>query len=401
MKNTKKKGFTIVELVIVIAVIAILAAVLIPTFAGIVKKANLSADQQAVAQMNTVLTGTECATIEDAAKVLAENGYNDELIPTSKYHSFYWYKTYNKVVLVNEKDGAWTLVAPTNDSKLSETFANDKDTGVFYNLMHAHATTEIAGTNVADINTALKDSQNIKVTAAPEKFTLENTSADQKLDGRQVGFVVPKDAVTTIDLGGNTVEAASDVVAIAVEGEARITNGTVSTRSLYVAPGATLIIEDNVTVIANAADGGAAIRNYGTVIINGGVFKAEGGDMGEDVIKEPACVHNFGTMTINGGTFTANSSCYAVVNNGTLTINEGTTITATRGCIAIEGGIAVINGGTFTVLGQEVNEAYVVYFAGANMSTCTINGGTFVQNGNAAVFSGADLDGFTDNRAAE
>ncbi|MGM9683101.1 MAG: type IV pilin protein, partial [Eubacteriales bacterium] len=32
MKNTKKKGFTIVELVIVIAVIAILAAVLIPTF---------------------------------------------------------------------------------------------------------------------------------------------------------------------------------------------------------------------------------------------------------------------------------------------------------------------------------------------------------------------------------
>ena len=32
MKNLKKKGFTIVELVIVIAVIAVLAAVLIPTF---------------------------------------------------------------------------------------------------------------------------------------------------------------------------------------------------------------------------------------------------------------------------------------------------------------------------------------------------------------------------------
>lgn len=41
-----KKGFTIVELVIVIAVIAILAAVLIPTFSGIVEKSKKSAVEQ-------------------------------------------------------------------------------------------------------------------------------------------------------------------------------------------------------------------------------------------------------------------------------------------------------------------------------------------------------------------
>ena len=46
MKNNKKKGFTIVELVIVIAVIAILAGVLIPTFTGIVKKAKENAALQ-------------------------------------------------------------------------------------------------------------------------------------------------------------------------------------------------------------------------------------------------------------------------------------------------------------------------------------------------------------------
>ena len=56
MKNTNKKGFTIVELVIVIAVIAILAAVLIPTFASIVKKANIAADTQLAKNLNTVLT---------------------------------------------------------------------------------------------------------------------------------------------------------------------------------------------------------------------------------------------------------------------------------------------------------------------------------------------------------
>lgn len=46
MKNTKKRGFTIVELVIVIAVIAILASVLVPTFANVVTKAKKSAAMQ-------------------------------------------------------------------------------------------------------------------------------------------------------------------------------------------------------------------------------------------------------------------------------------------------------------------------------------------------------------------
>ena len=46
MKNTKKRGFTIVELVVVIAVIAILASVLVPTFTSVVKKAKESAAMQ-------------------------------------------------------------------------------------------------------------------------------------------------------------------------------------------------------------------------------------------------------------------------------------------------------------------------------------------------------------------
>ena len=47
-KRMNKKGFTIVELVIVIAVIAILASVMIPTFTGIVEKAQESAARQEV-----------------------------------------------------------------------------------------------------------------------------------------------------------------------------------------------------------------------------------------------------------------------------------------------------------------------------------------------------------------
>lgn len=40
------KGFTLIELVIVIAVIAILSAVLIPTFNGVIKEAQMSACKQ-------------------------------------------------------------------------------------------------------------------------------------------------------------------------------------------------------------------------------------------------------------------------------------------------------------------------------------------------------------------
>ena len=48
MKRNNKKGFTIVELVIVIAVIAILAGVMIPTFGNVISNANkASAEQEA------------------------------------------------------------------------------------------------------------------------------------------------------------------------------------------------------------------------------------------------------------------------------------------------------------------------------------------------------------------
>lgn len=44
MKRNTEKGFTVVELVIVVAVIAILAAVLVPTFSKVVRNAKVSKD---------------------------------------------------------------------------------------------------------------------------------------------------------------------------------------------------------------------------------------------------------------------------------------------------------------------------------------------------------------------
>ena len=58
MKRNNKKGFTIVELVIVIGVIAILSAVLIPTFSGITERAQESARDQKAKNALTSYIGT-------------------------------------------------------------------------------------------------------------------------------------------------------------------------------------------------------------------------------------------------------------------------------------------------------------------------------------------------------
>ena len=76
MKN--RKGFTITELVIVIAVIAILAAVLIPTFAGIIDKANNSTITQETRAAVTILLGETNGQIPENTYVVYEKGNTTE-----------------------------------------------------------------------------------------------------------------------------------------------------------------------------------------------------------------------------------------------------------------------------------------------------------------------------------
>lgn len=114
MKKSRKRGFTIVELVVIIAVIAILAAILIPTFAGITEKANLSADKQAVRQMNEALAEWEAANgykakpadVESAMNILEQAGFNAEnQVCLSQNYQVWWSKEYNRCVLYNAYTG--------------------------------------------------------------------------------------------------------------------------------------------------------------------------------------------------------------------------------------------------------------------------------------------------------
>ena len=97
MKRTDKKGFTIVELVIVIAVIAILAAVLIPNLSKMVRNAKESSDIQLIRNMNTAMQvesvgGTKrYDTAHDAITAATAAGYDLTKISLSdKENTILW-----------------------------------------------------------------------------------------------------------------------------------------------------------------------------------------------------------------------------------------------------------------------------------------------------------------------
>ena len=114
MKNLKKKGFTITELVIVIAVIAILAAVLIPTFTGLVGKAKDSvALQESRAALNAVISEDDIMAEVEKDGSVCYIVYNDG--ETEK-----WYKyESNQMVEAN----AYTVDA--NDLIYTKDASND------------------------------------------------------------------------------------------------------------------------------------------------------------------------------------------------------------------------------------------------------------------------------------
>jgi type IV pilus assembly protein PilA len=143
MRKMNKKGFTIVELVIVIAVIAILSAVLIPTFSGVVANARETA---AVADAKAAYQNYLVAT--------AESGVDEDAMFVYKYADNMW------VVLVDgqatestSKKDVWTenefgakYVAlydenAYNEAKASELFSANVKMSVLTTLKFADPAT--------------------------------------------------------------------------------------------------------------------------------------------------------------------------------------------------------------------------------------------------------------------
>lgn len=126
-----KKGFTLVELIIVIAIIAILAAIAIPKFGQISKNANIKAD---------IATGKNLHGV--ASQYIAENSYSvasdtditstissnvDGGIPKSKVD-----KTKSFVVTAKSNGDVIVSVKGTGDGATSEQVYPNPSSGTYH-----------------------------------------------------------------------------------------------------------------------------------------------------------------------------------------------------------------------------------------------------------------------------
>ena len=126
MNKHFKKAFTITELVIVIAVVAILAAVLIPTFSNVIDKANLSNDTVLVRTLNEMLVMNEATngkpqTMSEALAAVAEEGYSVEKLTPRSSGDILWEQKSNRFALV-DSEGTFVLKDNATTAELGYTY---------------------------------------------------------------------------------------------------------------------------------------------------------------------------------------------------------------------------------------------------------------------------------------
>ena len=179
-----KRGFTITELVVVIGIIAILAAVLIPTFANIIQRSRESADTQNVEHMNTALYAYEVSnekpsTMTDVVEVLADSGYLlENLSPTGDGYDIVWDQEHNRLALIDEdgetiySDGDVRETASMLWTIVDEIPTGEEDKGYSYYLstgyVGADAVTVTAGVDVGEnegiaVTYATQEAKNVTV----------------------------------------------------------------------------------------------------------------------------------------------------------------------------------------------------------------------------------------------
>ena len=368
MRNTNKKGFTIVELVIVVAVIAILAAVLIPTFSSIIKKANQSADQQAVTNMNKLLaTEAKAEDVDGVIEILIKNSYAGDLTTYFAGYSLAWVKSENTIVLV-EGDA---IVYP----------ANLAGKELAYEVIKPMATDgeALAG--------GLEDGKTVYV------------GGDVTVDG-----LAPEAAGTyEVNLAGNTLNSNSYVGSWVDGGKLVVSNGIIDAtasenRTIVLAEYSGIVELNNVQIYASS--GVNPIQCYGGTMVLNNATTAQYGDNEKGYYNSAIQVVNgYGEnanqkahLTVNGGVYTGKKAIQMSSPGGTIIINDGI-FTGSEYAINLDGGVGsgyveiehslTINGGTFN--GDiRINNTSLEGF------TVVINGGTF--NGNIIDRNGNVLD---------
>lgn len=381
MKNTNKKGFTLVELLVVIAILAILATVAVVGYTSFTKKAEISADQQAVVQMNKILEaeGVESkpATKADVIRVLIENGYKEGFNTYYSKYTLGWVKDMNAIVLIENN----AVVYPENC------------VGKTYEVLYTLSKTE---TEILETIYEVANGETITVAG--------------NIDLTGSSLVLSTNAEYVLDLGNHTMSAnIKDTDAINVNsGNVTLKNGSIvggtNVENGLTASNATMHVE-NMTISGSHDSGSALVADLNSVVTvkdttvyatNGNTIQVYGGKMTLDNVTTAQSGEGE-TAWFNSALHVANviakdeNGTYKLTGDVTeLIVNSGTYI----GKIAIQmsspGGIVVINGGTFKGTENVMNLGWNKSAYPDAVKTVTINGGTFdgkITNGNGTIWN--------------
>jgi len=388
MTKNSRKGFTITELVIVIAVIAILAAVLIPTFSSLIKKANRSSDEQAVREMNNVLQAETAdnkpTSLKEVIDILEKAGYDAlALSPHTKGYEFYWCSEHNTIMLVTQADKA--VKFPT-DKKLAEAFATHLADGKVFILKDGakYINVEVTSENIVEALQAGSDitlTEDIvlnEVVAIKDTMTIDLNG--HKLNGSGNAsrpLEMTNGANLTVQAGDKNVDCGAyglvNIPGTVKECNVTLEGGTYNAntdngsfvRLREGADNVTLKLKD-VNYIDKSGDG-FALNVYGfggeaEILVEGGSYTAYAG------FQVP------GKAKFVGVTINTSGVAFEISGETELIDCVITTANATVGT-APAAGVAVAGGGTAKVTGCTINTSGAAFYVYSS-------GGTIIANNN-------------------
>ena len=434
MKRNTEKGFTVVELVIVVAVIAILAAVLVPTFSKVVRNAKVSKDVSLCKNVNIALAAQEATDgkpkrASDAIGKIVNDGFVlNRLIPAAEGCYVVYDLTNNRFALLdNEFDIVYSETEISNNLYL---LTGDQNTIDKAKLNETYSFKYLITTNE---NLTLDNSFDARLIAdCNVTLKTDNTECFIFTDGGNIVINAPQATITHV---GN----ADTVTVDKVSGNSYHLQGTVN--ELILRSGRVVVEGDSVvdvivipedaddySIFVESADEKTNQGEIGQVIVNAATQEVVVKDKNSGVVvgvyyptlplgdtdKDVVFVYKSedikgdgvyklmndieGSLTVsadetvvidlNGKNFKTTGT---IVNNGTATIKNGTITRVTdygdeQYCVENHGNLTLSD---LTVLADSGNspDSALIFNGNANetKATLTIKGGSYSTYGTYAV----------------
>ena len=382
MKKRIKKGFTLVELLVVIAILAILSTVAIIGYNSFTEKAEKSADEQAVTQMNKLLSAEETSgntidSVGEVTTILRENGYSENFQTYFADYDLAWIASENAIVLVEDDK----IVYPSSYTKGTYTFEvlnpYSEDIGELIDTKN-----EIKDGDTLTIN------QNIEAANSTDLTFDKDAEYAIDLNGKKLSTNIASSGnagvvvnAGKVDISNGQIESGEDVkTALRVQNGAEaniddviLTGGQKNGIAAYVATGSTMTITDS-KIFGN--EGTNSVQCYGGNLVLNDVTVSQIG-------QADSAWYSSAIQVVNYMKWNETVGKYQVLNQANAEINGGTYMGDKAIQISAPGGNVTINGGTFTGSTYVINADFAPqnYYEGDKFtSIITINEGTFTGN---------------------